>query len=129
MLNLNLGDPHPDHFYHLQAGEPVYLGEERKCFGLLRIRRWGNLFLPDGSLGTWVSYWWLGNALYYYRGTCKCDGTRTRMYWSGQLDDGQPPPYVPDPKLYVMTTTKKEMFSVRFFIDPNEPNWDSMGGS
>lgn len=115
--------------FHLQPGEPKYLGEERKYFGLLRIQRWGNLTLPDGSPGVWVSSWWFGNALYYYRGTCKCDGTRTRMYWYGQLDDGTGAPYMPDLNKYVMTTTKKEMFSVRFFVDPSEPRWDAMGGS
>lgn len=51
------------------------------------------------------------------------------MYWGGQLDDGVFPTYVPDPKKYVMTTTKKEKFSVRFFVDPGEPVWTNMGGS
>ena len=51
------------------------------------------------------------------------------MYWNGELDDGVGPTYVPALTKYVMTSTTKEKFSVRFFVDPSEANWDSMGGA
>ena len=126
MLNLNLG-ARPDERFHLQTGAPV--PTTTRIWWLYKRVTWSNLTLPDGSPGRWSSWWLIGNAVHWYTGTCKCDGTRTRMYWAGQLDDGHAPRYRPDPAQYVMTTTEKEKFSVRFFVDPGEPSWDTMGGS
>ena len=50
------------------------------------------------------------------------------MYRAGQLDDGQGEPYAPDQR-FVMTTTPKEMASVRFFVQPGDAVWTNMGGS
>lgn len=129
MLDLHKG-ARPDEKFHLQTGKPV-AKVKRKWWGLglVKIVTWSNLFLPDGQPGKFQSHWLIGNALYWYEGDCKCDGTRTRMYWAGQLDDGQGTPYVPDPNKFVMTTTPKEMYSMRFFVDPGEATWDGMGGS
>lgn len=127
MLNLHKDDPTPTHFYHLQHGPPV--PRVKNIFGIMKRVTWSNLFLPDGTPGTFTSWWIIGNAIHWYSGNVKCDGTRTRMYWAGQLDDGQVPPYTPDLTKYVMTTTEKEKLSVRFFVDPGEPTWDGMGGS
>lgn len=125
MLDLHKG-ARPDERFHLQDGPPV---PTVKRFLFNKLVTWSNLILPDGSAGKWSSWWLIGNALHWYKGNCKCDGTRTRMYWNGQLDDGQGVPYKPDPNKYVMTTTEKEKFSVRFFTDPGDPVWDNMGGA
>lgn len=125
MLDL-MKDARPDERFHLQVGAPV---PHVTNLWLIKRVTWSHLFLEDGSSGTFVSWWVLGNAIHWYRGTVKCDGSRTRLYWNGQLDDGLPPPYRPDPTNYVMTTTSKERVSVRFFVDPGEPVWDNMGGS
>lgn len=129
MLDLHKG-ARPDERFHLQLGEPVpHVSRPWWGLGLVRLVTWSNLWLPDGQPGRWESWWVIGNAIHWYRGTCKCDGTRTRMYWLGQCDDGKEPPYTADPHSYVMTTTEKEMWSVRFFVDPGEPVWTNMGGS
>ena len=127
MLDLHKG-ARPDERFHLQVGEPMVV-VTTEWWG--RSVRWYNLILPDGSYGVWQSYWirLFGYWVHWYQGTCKCDGTRTRMYWDGALDDGIAPFYTQSLELYVMTTTPKEMFSVRFGGVPSEPVWDNMGGA
>lgn len=129
MLDLHKG-ARPDERFHLQFGEPK-ARVRRPWWGLGLVKRvtWSNISLRNGTPGRWESWWLFGNAIHWYAGTCKCDGTRTRMYWLGQLDDGQEQPYTPDFQSFVMTTTEKEMRSVRFFVDPGEPVWSNMGGS
>jgi len=117
----------PDERFHLQTGPPV--PHVWTLFGVFKRVTWSNLFLEDGTPGVFTSWWVIGNAIHWYKGNVKCDATRTFMYWKGQLDDGVAIPYAPDPKAYVMTTTSKEKFSVRFFVDPGEPVWTNMGGS
>ena len=126
MLNLHL-NARPDERFHLQTGPPVPL--IKTLWGLYKRVTWRNLWLPDGSPGRFISWWVIGNALHWYKGTAKIDGTRTYMYWNGQLDDGVAPTYVPDAEQYVVTTTQKERFSVRFFVDPGEVVWTNMGGA
>lgn len=128
MLDLHGRGARPDERFHLQTGQPVPQ-VWRSWFGLVRHITWRNLFLADGSPGCFESWWVIGNAVHWYQGNVKCDGTRTRWYWAGELDDGVAPPYVPDTTQYVMTTTPKEKFSVRFFVDPAPPQWDLMGGA
>ena len=109
----------PDEHFHLQAGPPV-----PHVVRLLGLRRtaWSNLFLSDGTPATFIS-WWLWK-LQWYHGTAKCDGTRTRMAWAGQLGD----PVALDQ--YVMTTTPKEMHAFRWrSAGPSDPTWDNQGGS
>jgi hypothetical protein len=125
LLDLHKGAKEYEHF-HLQEGPPV--PSVRRNW-LYRITRWNNLQLQDGTVGFFESWWLIGNAIHWYKGNVKCDGSRTRAYWKGELDDGVPPVYIPDPNKYVMATTEKEKFSVRFFVDPGEPTWDGMGGS
>jgi hypothetical protein len=125
MQNLYL-NARPDERFHLQMGPPI---PHVTRLGLVKRVTWSNLILPDGSPGHFTSWWVLGNAIHWYRGNVKCDGTRTRMYWAGQLDDGELPHYVPDLTKYVMTTTQKEKTSVRFFTKPGDPVWDNMGGA
>ena len=125
MLNLHK-DAKPFEHFHLQMGQPIPHVVNLKIFKRVV---WENLQLPDGSPGFFSSWWIIGNAIHWYLGNVKCDGTRTRMYWAGQLDDGVEPVYVPDLTHYVMSTTEKEKTSVRFFVDPGEPVWDNMGGS
>lgn len=115
-----------DERFHLQRGRPVATVSQSWFHKTIT---WSNIFLPDGAPATFVSRWIFGRALHWYRGTAKCDGTRTRMYWAGQMDDGRATRYVADSDAYVMTTTHKEMASVRFFVKPGEPTWDNMGGS
>ena len=129
MLDLHKG-ARPDEKFHLQTGKPVAtITRPWWRLGLVKIVTWHNIFLQDGTAGKFQSHWLLGNGIYWYEGTVKCDGTRTRMYWSGQLDDGKGPAYWPDLNQYVMTTTETEKHSVRFFVDPGDAQWDSMGGS
>lgn len=124
MLDLKKG-ARPDEIFHLQAGQPTFTQTVRWGY---RKTVWGNIFLPDGSPGTFVSIW-IGK-LQFYRGTCKCDPTRTQYYWDGTLDDGQAPAYTPDKALYVMTTTPKEMLALRWRKDgPRPAEWTNMGGS
>lgn len=125
MLDLHL-NARSDERFHLQTGEPrpIISGGWFK-----RTIRWTNLFLPDGTPGVFVSTWMFGNSVHWYSGTVKCDGTRTHMYWWGQLDDGVEPKYTPSIIQYVMTTTPKEMLSVRLFTKPGELVWSNMGGS
>lgn len=125
MLNLHQGAKNYERF-HLQTGAPV--PHVTNLWFMKRVT-WSNLRLPDGTAGYFSSWWLIGNAIHWYRGNVKNDGTRTRMYWAGQLDDGQEPRYIPDISQYVMTTTEKEKTSVRFFVDPGEPVWDNMGGA
>ena len=128
MLRLHHKGHRPDEQFHLQTGQPI-----PHVINLWAVKyvRWSNIFLEDGTPGYFHSWWVIGNAVHWYKGNVKCDGTLTLWYWAGddRLDDGLPPHYVPDPNKYVMTTTPKEKFSVRFFVDPNEPRWDVMGNS
>ena len=126
MLNLYAGVKDYERF-HLQTGPPV--PHVWTLFGVFKRVTWSNLFLADGTPGYFTSWWIIGNAVHWYKGNVKCDATRTFMYWNKQLDDGVAIPYAPDPKAYVMTTTSKEKFSVRFFVDPGEPVWTNMGGA
>jgi hypothetical protein len=126
MLQLTKGAKEYERF-HLQTGPPV--PHVKNIFGIMKRVTWSNLFLEDGTPGYFTSWWIIGNAIHWYKGTVKCDATRTHMYWNGQLDDGRFPTYLPDLKAYVMTTTSKEKFSVRFFVDPGVPEWTNMGGS
>lgn len=125
MLDLHLG-ARPDERFHLQTGCPVPHVLDLKIFKRVS---WSMVFLEDGTPGTFVSWWLFGNAIHWYRGNVKCDGSRTRWYWAGGLDNGIGAPYVAQPTKYVMTTTPKEKFSVRFFVDPGTPTWDGMGGA
>lgn len=126
MLNLHL-NARPDEHFHLQTGTPI--PHVSRAWFIYKKVTWSHLLLADGTPGKFTSWWLIGNALHWYKGNVKCDGTRTRMYWNGQLDDGLPPTYRPDETKYVMTTTKKEQTAVRFFVDPGEPTWDGMGSS
>lgn len=125
MLNLSK-DARTDERFHLQTGQPVPTVQN---LWVVKRVAWKNIFLEDGTPGYFTSWWVIGNAIHWYRGNVKCDATRTYMYWRGQLDDGKSPAYTPDTGKFVMTTTPKEKFSVRFFVDPSEPRWDSMGGA
>ncbi len=132
MLNLYQPDPggnvpRPDEEFHLQKGEPVSR-TVTFAFGLGFVRIWHNLSLADGRMGKFRSWWLFGQRVHWYKGNVKCDGSRTYMYWNGQLDDGMPPKYIPDPTLYVMTTTPKEKLAVRFNQTPGEVSWNNMGG-
>lgn len=125
MLDLMKGAKEYERF-HLQDGPPV--PHVTNLWFMKRVT-WSNLFLEDGSPGEFISWWIIGNAVHWYKGTAKIDATRTHMYWDGQLDNAVWPTYVPDKNKYVVTTTEKEKFSVRFFVDPSEPTWESMGSS
>ena len=116
-----------DERFHLQMLPPE--PHVSRVWWIYKRVRWSNLTLPDGTPGRFESWWLIGNAIHWYLGNCKCDGSRTQMYWLQQLDDGRPPMYTPDLMKYVMTTTEKEQRSVRFFVDPGEPVWTNMGGS
>lgn len=116
MLDLMRG-ARPDERFHRQDAQPV---PRQQIWGLIRKTTWDHLMNPDGSVGTFTS-WWIGK-LQYYSGSTKCDGTRTRMMNSGQLGDPTPG--------YVMTTTPKELLAFRWRANgPGEATWDNMGSS
>jgi len=118
MLDLMKG-ARPDEKFHVQTWRPrfalkTWLG------GFIRKTSWYMLLLPDGTPGQFTS-WWVWN-LQWYRGTTKCDGTRTYMLQAGQLGEvGHG---------YVMTTTPKELHAFRWRrTGPSSASWDNMGGS
>src|SRR5262245_46902824 len=104
-LDLHKNARHDERF-HLQKGQPV--PHVSRVWWIYTKVSWSNLFPPDRSPGTFESWWVIGNAVHWYKGNVKCDGTRTRMYWWGRLDDGKGIPYVPETDKYVMSTTEKE---------------------
>ena len=120
-LDLHKG-ARPDERFHLQRGQPTV----KRHFDWTWLRRtsWKDIRLVDGTTAKWIS-WWFFNHLQIYHGTAKCDGTRSRMYWLGQL--GNPPGGT---EYYVMTTTPSEMWAFRWRTNsPGPPVWDDMGGS
>ena len=116
MVDLHKG-ARPDERFHVQQARPVPCTIQR---GPYRQTSWTNIFLPDGYTGSFVSTWiW---KLQWYRGTAKCDGTRTYMLNKGEL--GEPTAG------YVMTTTPKELHAFRWRSKgPGDVRWDNMGGS
>ena len=113
---MNLYDgARPDEQFHTQEYKPYCM-----AFGfddwLYRRVEWYNLSLPDGSPGRFTSYilFWFFR---WYRGTAKCDGSRTYGWWNAGNYG------------YVITTTPKEKFSVRLrYKRPDRERWDNMGG-
>ena len=118
MLNLLL-HARSDEQFHLQTGQPwcVGKGDDRK----FRSVKWHGIYLEDGMPGwfnSYVLFWYIR----WYIGNVKCDPTRTFMYWRGQLGD------IGDPMKYVMATTPKEKFSLRFHGKPLDREvWTAMG--
>ncbi len=120
MINL-MKDARPDEVFHLQTGQPEV--EHHFDWWVLRRTVWSNLWLKYGGEAHWTS-WWLFNHLQIYYGTAKCDGTRTQMYWNGQLGEKG------SPTMYVMTTTPSEMWAFRWRTNgPTPPIWNDMGGT
>ena len=113
-MNLYAG-ARPDERFHTQKYKPFCM-----AFGfddwLYRRVEWYNLSLPDGSPGRFSSYillWFFR----WYRGTAKADGSRTYAW------------QVEHPNEYVITTTSKEMLSVRLsYKRPDRERWDNQGG-
>lgn len=113
MIDL-LKDARPDERFELSEMPVV---KHHFDIGLIRRTSW------TLGINTFVSWWFL-NHLQWYRGSAKCDGTRTRMAWAGQLGDKL------DTRLVVVTTTPSEMSAFRIKANgPSAPTWDDMGGS
>jgi len=131
--------PRADEQFHLQCvrkkeDEPYCVASGAWKFPVedwvYRKVEWRNIHLEDGTPGWFNSYIFLW-FIRWYRGNVKHDATRTFMLVNGQLDDGRKPHY--DPATYakhsVMTTTPKEMLSVRLrWRRPNREVWTNMGG-
>jgi len=114
LLNLHL-NARPDERFHLQDGPPEIISSFD--WGWLRRTVWRH------APGSFTS-WWLCRRLQWYHGTAKCDGTRTRMGWEGQLGDRTMP------NQYVITTTVSEMSAFRWRTKgPGVIVWDNQGGS
>lgn len=127
MLQLDKGARDDERGHFFLGPEPVLHSFKAGRFGY-REAVW-SVPKADGERGWFVSRWWFGH-LQYYRGDAKCDGTRTRMYWQGQLDDGQGEPYQPHLSQYVYTDLPRELWAFRWRQGgPGEPRWDNMGGS
>jgi hypothetical protein len=112
----------PDERFHLQPFQPEV--KSHWDWWILRRTSWTKIHNEDRTPGRFIS-WWLCRRIQWYHGTVKCDGTRTRMGWNGEL--GEPRPLGHQ---YVMTTTPKELLALRWRSNgPGEPTWDGMGGS
>ena len=105
----------PDERFHMQDGPPdIISGFD---WGWLRRTVWQH------APGSFTS-WWLCRRLQWYHGTSKCDGTRTRMAWNGELGVRSAP------SQYVMTTTPSELLAFRWRANgPGDRVWDNQGGS
>ena len=105
----------PEERFHVKPTKPYCV-----AFGLddwlYRRVEWFHLTLPDRSPAWFTSYillWFFR----WYRGTAKADGSRT-FAWQADGNQG-----------YVITTTTKEMFSVRVrYKRPDRERFDNMGG-
>ena len=107
----------PDERFHVQSDEP---SPQQQIWGPIRRTTWDKLMNPDGSVGTFTSWWFY--KLQYYAGSTKCDATRTIMMNDGQLGDPTPG--------YVMTTTPTELHAFRWRANgPGIAEWRNMGGS
>jgi hypothetical protein len=98
----------------------------------VQMKVWGNPYVYQTV--TWydqagIAYFKvhiLGWFTRWYTGTAKIDGTRTRMFWSGQLGGRE---YMLDQDLYVMNRWEKELKSFRVHNQPLDLyRWDNMGG-
>ena len=110
--------PRLDERFHLQ--QPKGWCDGWGVDWLYRSVKWHNVYLEDGSPGWFNSYILLW-VIRWYVGTVKHDGSRTFAYENGQLGDYEGG--------YVMTTTPKEMLSVRVrWKKPNREVWTNQGG-
>lgn len=126
-LHLNTRPDEHGHFY-LGLIPELIKTTEIKWLGFRRTV-W-KVYKQDGTPGRFTSLWFFGK-LQMYHGDAKVDGSRTRNYWDGLLDDGkEPTPYIPDPTRYVYTDLPKEMYAFRWRTKgPGTVRWDTMGGS
>lgn len=119
MIDL-MEDARPDERFHTQHTRPMCKGWGVDW--LLRRVRWYGLWLPGytaaGQFSSYIFLW----VFRWYCGTVKCDGTRTFVWQgSGGADS--------HPGEYVMTTTPRELFSVRLSLKrPDRERWNNMGG-
>ena len=118
-------EPDEQRAYFYLGTQPHLLRHEVHWYG--RVTVW-EVPRRDGTVGTFTSRWF--GRLQYYYGDAKADGTRSRWYWDGRLDDGRQPTYLPDSRMYVYTDLGKELKALRWVTaGPGEPRWDNMGGS
>lgn len=99
----------PEERFHVQFTQPAprAWGWDWAC----RRVDWDHL--DRGKFHSYIFLWFIR----WYRGTVKCDGTRTYAWQATH------------PGEYVMTTTPKEMASFRLsYKKPDRERWDNMGG-
>lgn len=115
MVDLTIG-ARPDERFHLDRFEPVMstFGVDWLCRRVHWVHATGGW-----TFTSWIVLW----VFRWYHGTGKVDGTRTYAYRAGQY--GQPV----DVYAFVVTTTPKEMWSVRFSThSPDRERVGNMGG-
>ena len=98
-----------DERFHVESFQPYMT-----AFGWDWLYRRVHWVMEAGYFNTYILLWFIR----WYRGTAKCDGSRT-FAWRA---DG----HTAD---YVITTTPKEMFSIRLrYSKPDREVWYNMGG-
>jgi hypothetical protein len=118
--------------FHLQPTQPLYVEEYFK-WGCGRVRqvKWFGLKTDKNEIGIFNS-WTLRlydiddnhfRAIQYYKGTVKCDGSRSKMLFNGQLGGT-----AFEQLMYVMTTTPSELMALRIKKIDKVPVWNNMGG-
>ena len=108
---MNLYDnTRPDEEFHIEHSPP-YMTAWGWCDCLYRRIHW---VMEAGYFNTYILLWFIR----WYRGTAKCDGSRT-FAWREDRHTAD----------YVITTTPKEMFSIRLrYKKPDREVWYNMGG-
>jgi hypothetical protein len=97
-------------------------------WGWLRWTRWA-VPTRSGDEGRFTSVWLFGHIQGYW-GDAKHDGTRTVMYQTGQLDNGDGVQYVPLGGHYVYTDKPSELCAFRWrTAGPSPVDERNMGGS
>ena len=117
MIDLTKG-ARPDEQFHLYCLEPIM--HTRGWDWLYRSVTW-TFPIGEERFTTYIFLWFFR----WYYGTMKVDGGRTLMMWAGQLGEIS----TNSLNCYVMTTTPKELFSVRIrWRRPDRERPLNMGG-
>jgi hypothetical protein len=112
--------------FFLSPTAPTVLSH--RDWGWLRWTRWA-VPTRSGDAGRFTSVWLFGH-LQFYWGDSKHDATRTYLYQSGQLDNGDGAPYTPISVYRVYTDKPSELRAFRWrTAGPSPVDERNMGGS
>jgi hypothetical protein len=112
--------------FFLSSGVPRVVSHHD--WGWLRWTRWA-VPTRNGHEGRFTSVWLFGH-LQFYWGDAKHDATRTYLYQTGQLDNGDGVPYTPVSGYRVYTDKPSELRAFRWrTAGPAPVDERNMGGS